>query len=1474
MDEKFESYLNLLGVSDFVKKELETGYFQSYGLTNANMVFKAEVVFPHFIKSYRAFEEFLNICNDFAKTPNGFYSSLTFKFIHPPLESDLKVFINDYIDFYKYDFLKNYIIKLDSKEITFEYTSSLAAESLKLQVEKLVNILKILNCSLKVCLGYINNSINQSTQIDREFQKDSIKQSEINNIQKEEAKKQYILDRTYIPCKIKDAITLTLKRVEVIGDIFNVEIRDIKDHTKKLAVISYSDGTYAVISTIFENKRYTAEFLTSLEVGQRVKIKGQPMYDDFAKQVAIRVDNIEVVEKEALRMDDYPGRKRIELHLHTQMSTMDATGNISDYVNTMKRWGWEAIGVCDHGGVQVFPALQDKTIDPKTKKPTIKPLFGAELYMVDSELKVAFNPSDVLLSNSEYVVFDLETTGLSSRYDRIIEFGAVKVKEGQILDQVDFFINPDMPLAEVTKNLTHITDEQVRSGKSIKKALLDIKEFIKDSILVAHNAVFDFGFLNEALINNGFEELKNPVIDTLPLSRFLYSDLRSHTLGSICKKLGVVYDEDTAHRANYDAEVLKGCWDAMENMLTNMKSKIEHRDLNNLFSLIKDENKAKELEITLIKNTPHPYHVVCYAKDKQGLKDLFQLISDSCITYFKDVPRVPKKELSKLREHLIIGSACFNGEVYQSAMTRSKKITKKVMEFYDYIEVQPLTNYSFLINDGQLTSFEASKKIVIDIIEMAKELDKIICATSDCHYIEKEDKKYRDIYIYAKGLKGARHPLNPYRRSKMPYYENPDQYLRTTQEMLDEFKFLNDDEFVKKIVIDNPHLIADQISDEIRPIHSGLSAPTIDNCDVLLKELVYKTAKDMYGDPLPKIVSDRLEAEMSGISANHYEVIYWIASKLVRQANKDGYIVGSRGSVGSSLVATMSGITEVNPLQPHYRCPKCKHSEWLEPDEKIRSGFDLPEKECPCCHINMIHDGQNIPFATFIGFHAEKTPDIDLNFPPDYQPHAHELTKTLLTKESGNHVYKAGTIGSVEEKIAIGYVKGYFETLEQFYPEMNVKADEISNAEINYLAKGCIGVKRTTGQHPGGIIVIPRGMDVTDFTPIQYPADDPSSSWQTSHFDFNSMHDTILKLDLLGHVDPMALRMMSMLSNKNIYEIPFNDKDVMSLFTSPDALKMKHNYLGMKVGTQGMPEFGTQFAMNMLIETQPKCFADLVIISGLSHGTDVYAGNQQNLIREGITNLQGVIGCRDDIMMNLHNYYGLPLEDTFQIMEITRHGKFNPTVAKSYEKYVKYTQMMKDHHVPDYFIESCNKIKYLFPKGHAVAYVMMCVRVGWFKVHDPLSFYATYFTCRADQFDIKTMINGERAVLNKLNELEQIKQVNKKLGNTEEDLKLVLQMSLEMLDRGFKFSNIDIYKSDATKFVIDRENNSLIPPFTSLSGVGESAALSVIEARKNGPFISVSDFIKRTNITSKKVDELKEMGCFKDLPDSNLISLF
>ena len=993
----------------------------------------------------------------------------------------------------------------------------------------------------------------------------------------------------------------------------------------------------------------------------------------------------------------------------------------------------------------------------------------------------------------------------------------------------------------------------VKDAPNIKEAMPKILEFIGDSILVTHNASFDISFLNEALIGLGQEPINNGVVDTLMLSRYAFPDSRSHTLGALCRRLEVKYDEESAHRADYDAFVLSEVWQALLVQLTKENIDLKHAELMNL-------ELQKEGIVHL-----RPKHVIALAKNLDGLKDLYRLVSISNIDYFANMPRLPRRIIEQYRSNLLIGSACFNGDVFETARYYNKEKLKEICSFYDYIEVQPPENYSFLVNMGELTNDDVTKYIK-DIIDAATELGKTVVATGDVHYATKEQKVFRDVYISAPQVGKVNHPLNPYSRKDVPQFENPDQHYRSTEEMLECFSFL-DEKLANEIVITNTNKIADMIEPILPVPNDHLYTPTIENCENLLKDLCFSRAHELYGDPLPEFIQNRLDTELNGIISNGYSVIYYIAHQLVKKSNEDGYIVGSRGSVGSSFVATMSGITEVNPLPPHYLCPHCHKLEWgKELYPSIKSGFDLPARKCPVCGEEMIRDGQDIPFETFLGFEADKVPDIDLNFPGDYQATAHEYTKVLLGKDN---VFRAGTIETVADKTAFGFARGYIERkfIASGMSEEQAKAALATypKVKIDYLASGCVGVKRTTGQHPGGIVVIPSDHSVYDFTPIQWPADEVDSAWKTTHFDFHSIHDTILKLDMLGHVDPVALKMMCDLTHINIKDIPMNDLEVLALFSKPDPLKMKNNYLNQSTGAMAIPEFGTDFVRGILEKTRPTTFSDLVIISGLSHGTNVWNGNAEELINDKTATLQEVIGCRDDIMTYLRSK-GLPDRVSFAIMEDVRKGRgLKP----------EYEEAMTTHGVPSYYIKSCNKIKYMFPKGHAVAYVTMAVRVGYFKVYYPLEFYATFFSVRSKQYDIIPMIKGEEAIIDRLEHLRvKEKTTGEKLTPKEEDQYKTLQIAIEMIQRGYKFENIDLYRSDATKFVVDHENKALIPPFTTIDGLGENNAITVIEEREKKPFTSKDDLLRRTKLTSTNVKDLTDMGVLDNLDESDQLSLF
>ena len=1238
---------------------------------------------------------------------------------------------------------------------------------------------------------------------------------------------------TYIE-KIDD-IKLESDHVDFNGVVFSKDVAE-RGEKKRLSFGVNDEYGGAINCWCMMNSQINDELVSQM-LKSNVRVRGVAYIDDFSNQLMIRVHNIDLLPPEEIKEEPFT-QNRVELHLHSNMSTQDAVTTMMDYANYAKKLGHTAMAITDHGCVQGYPDAQkagDKT--------GIKMLYGCEFYMVDDQVIYVFNPNDQILNKATYVVFDLETTGLSARYDRIIEFGAVKITDGQITSRLDIMINPEIPIPEKITKITSITNEMVEKERTFKEVYHEILDFIGDAILITHNASFDISFLNEALLREGLPLLKNGVVDTLAISRYLYPESRNHRLGTLCRRLEVKYDEESAHRADYDAYVLSEVWHILLAVLTKGNLNMKHRELQELHA-------KKEL----IKHLRPVYHVVALAKNKEGLKDLYKLVSISNIDYLTSVPNIPKRILSQYRENLLLGSACFNGEVYHNARYYNEDMLRKTCAFYDYIEVQPPANYSHLVNMGDIEP-EDVERYIKDIIKAAKDIGKIVVATGDVHYLSPKEKIFRDVYISAPQVGNINHPLNPFNRKEYPFFENPDQHYRSTQEMLDCFSFLDPD-LAKEIVITNTNVVADMI-EPLRPVpNDHLYTPTIDNCENLLKDLCFGKAHELYGDPLPEFIQNRLDTELNGIINNGFSVIYYIAHQIVKKSNEDGYIVGSRGSVGSSFVATMSGITEVNPLPPHYLCKKCQHLEWgKEQYPDIKSGFDLPAKKCPICGEEMARDGQDIPFETFLGFHAEKVPDIDLNFPGDYQATAHEYTKVLLGKDN---VFRAGTIETVAEKTAFGFARGYIERL-------GIDLETYPKAKIDYLASGCVGVKRTTGQHPGGIVVIPKDHEVYDFTPIQWPANEVESTWKTTHFDFHSIHDTVLKLDMLGHVDPMALKMMCDLTHIKIEDIPMNDPDVLSIFSTPKSLNLHNNYLQQETGAMAIPEFGTDFVRGILEKTRPTKFSDLVIISGLSHGTDVWNGNAEVLVDNKTATLQEVIGCRDDIMVYLISK-GLPASVSFAIMEDVRKGRGLKQ---------EYVDAMLTHNVPQYYIDSCNKIKYMFPKGHAVAYVTMAIRVGYFKVHYPLEFYATFFSVRSKQYDIIPMIKGEEAIINRIEQLK-FKDRNKeaKLTPKEEEQYKTLQIALEMVERGYKFSNIDLYKSDAVNFVVDHENNALIPPFSTIDGLGENNAVSVIEERKKHEFTSKEDLLKRTRLTSTNVEILSDMGVLNGLSESDQLSLF
>ncbi len=1226
------------------------------------------------------------------------------------------------------------------------------------------------------------------------------------------------------------------QRVDFVGKIFSHDKR-IFGNGRNFLTIGVGDDRHAIFVKMFGSKNGQDDKFDSYKIGMSIRVLGIVELDKFNNELNVTAHTLSILPSSPLRKDP-EDEKRVELHLHTKMSNMDGVGEIEKYVKVAKSMGHKAIAITDHGVVQGYPDAQKEA-----KAQGIKMIYGAELYMVDDDLKYISNPADITLHDATYVCFDFETTGLSSKYDRIIEFGATRFEKGMIVDSIDFFINPKRPIPKKITEMTRITDEMVKDAPEEAAVIGKIQGFFKNAILVSHNADFDIGFLNEALLRSGLETIKNPVIDTLALSRYLFPEARYHNLGALCRNLEITsYNDDEAHRADFDAKILNEVWLAILNILVKDNMLLTHADLSTL--------KAKDSILRHLK----PRHIVVLAKNEIGLKNLYKLISISHVDYFAEIPKIPRHELVKYHEGLLYGSACFNGEVFDTVRTRTHDDLKRVMEFYDYIEVQPVPNYAYLVNTGSIENTDQVQTLIKDIVVAAEEMSKPVVATGDAHYVNPEDKIHRDVYIMAKAVGGRPHPLNtnPYEKAGVEYFENPDQHYRSTREMLKEFCFLGEEK-AREIVIQNSCAIADSIK-EIFPVKSELFPPKIPGSEEFLRSLCFNTAHEWYGNPLPQHIEERLNRELNGIINNGYAVNYYIAHKIIAKAQEDGYLVGSRGSVGSSFVATMSRITEVNPLKPHYRCPKCKNSEFGQ-DSKYASGYDLPDKFCPVCGSKYLKDGQNIPFETFLGFNAEKIPDIDLNFPSDYQARAHDYTKVLLGE---NNVFRAGTIGTTADKTAFGYVRGYFERLGK-------NLSEISRAEIAYLASALTGVKKTTGQHPGGIMVIPNDKEVYDFTPVQYPADDKTSTWKTTHFDYRAIHDSLLKLDLLGHVDPLALKMMCEITNISVEDIPLDDAKVISIFSSDAVFKRKNNYLKVETGALAIPEFGTDFVRGVLRKTKPKTFAELVIISGLTHGTNVWANNLEVLFDQKILALKDVIGCRDDIMGYLIAK-GIEPKIAFTVMETVRKGK---GIAPEFEK------IMVAHNVPAHFISSCKRIEYLFPKAHAVAYVMMAVRVGYFKVYYPLEFYAVFFSVRSKQYEFNTMYKGEDAITTRIEELRR-KSINRteKIQPKEVGILDTLIVAIEMLERGFKFGNIDLMKSDAVNFTVDHDRGVLIPPFSILDGLGEAAAHSVIEARKNGKFISKEDLLSRTKLNNTNVEHLNKLGVLDDLGDTNQISIF
>jgi len=1162
-----------------------------------------------------------------------------------------------------------------------------------------------------------------------------------------------------------------------------------------------------------------------------LRVRGNVEVNNFTRDLTMNVQDVqEVVHYE--RKDLMPeGERRVEFHAHTNMSTMDALPEVEEIVGTAAKWGHKAVAITDHGNVQSFPHGYKAA-----KKAGIQLIYGMEANIVEDRVPIVYNEVEMDLSEATYVVFDVETTGLSAIYNDLIQVAASKMYKGNIIAEFDEFINPGHPLSAFTTELTGITDDHVKNAKPLVQVLKEFQEFCKDTVLVAHNASFDVGFMNANYERHGLPKITQPVIDTLEFARNLYPEYKRHGLGPLTKRFGVALEHH--HMANYDAEATGRL------LFIFIKEVAEKHGVTDLARLNLDLISPDSYKKARVK------HATIYVKNQVGLKNIFKLVSLSNTQYFEGVPRIPRTVLDAHREGLILGSACTEGEVFDAVVSQGVDAAVEVAKYYDFIEVMPPAIYAPLIAKEQVKDMEELQTIIKSLIEVGDRLGKPVLATGNVHYLEPEDEIYREIIVRSLGQGAMINRTIGHGEAAQPA-PLPKAHFRTTNEMLDEFAFLGED-LARKIVIENTNALA-EIFEPVEVVKGDLYTPFIDRAEETVAELTYKKAFEIYGNPLPDIVDLRIEKELTSILGNGFAVIYLASQMLVHRSNERGYLVGSRGSVGSSFVATMIGITEVNPLSPHYVCGQCQYSEFIT-DGSYGSGFDMPDKDCPNCGHKLSKNGQDIPFETFLGFDGDKVPDIDLNFSGEDQPSAHLDVRDIFGEE---YAFRAGTVGTVAAKTAYGFVKGYERDYGKFYRE----------AEVERLAQGAAGVKRTTGQHPGGIVVIPNYMDVYDFTPVQYPADDVTAEWQTTHFNFHDIDENVLKLDVLGHDDPTMIRKLQDLSGIDPNDIPMDDPGVMALFSGTDILGVTPEQIGTSTGMLGIPEFGTNFVRGMVDETHPTTFAELLQLSGLSHGTDVWLGNAQDLIKAGIADLSTVIGCRDDIMVYLM-HAGLDPKMAFTIMERVRKGMW---LKISEEERNGYIEAMKANNVPEWYIESCGKIKYMFPKAHAAAYVMMALRVAYFKVHHPIYYYCAYFSIRAKAFDIKTMGAGLDAIKRKMQEIAE-KRKNNEASNVEIDLYTTLEIVNEMWERGFKFGKLDLYRSDATEFIID--GDTLIPPFVAMDGLGENVAKQLVRARQEGEFLSKTELRKRGGLSSTLVEKMDEMGILGNMPEDNQLSLF
>lgn len=1327
------------------------------------------------------------------------------------------------------------------------------------------------------------------------------------------------------PIKIKTLIgedNNVVVEAKVFGtDYFESSKTDFKIITLKIT--DFSDSIYCKVF-VRDDEEYK-RLCKELKSGNWYKIRGYTKNDQFAKELVLNARDIIKIEKTEETIKDIAEEKRVELHCHTKMSQMDGVIDETDVVKQAMKFGMKAVAITDHNGVQGFPHVFSMVTDYnkhlKEGEEPFKAIYGCELLMIDDNVDIVTRPNDKVMLDQTYVVFDFETTGFNAGgFDSIIEIGAVKIKDGMIIEKYDELINPGRPLPQKIIDVTNITDAMLEGKDNEENAVRRFIEWFGDCPMVAHNAKFDVSFLEMAYRKYNFGTFTNPVIDTLELSRTLDNTYARHSLSALVKRYEVPWDENAHHRGDYDAE-------GTALVFYKMLKKLSNRNIDIMTDLDKLVSKEE------IHKYGRAHHINLLVKNKIGLKNLFKLVSLANTTYLYKTPRILRSVVNEHREGLLVGSGCYESEVFTQAKSKSDDELSNIIRFYDYVEVQPMECYDHMIQTGDFATKVELAANIEKVVRVTEEAGKIIVATGDVHHLKREDKIYREIIVNQKVPGGGRHPL-----ARNGIKEIPSNHFRTTNEMLEDFKFLGEDK-AYEIVVKNTNKIADMCDIVEVIIDTGgiPFSPRVKSddgksyldCPVVVTDLVYTKAKDWYGEPLPYMIEERIATELygdivfkiikerhediednkeeyekiihkelhdeilkgsinikeivtdyvkrtseeelddkalekkvkktlGGVIGGGFDPIYLIAQRLVKHSNDEGFLVGSRGSVGSSFVATMMGITEVNPLAAHYRCEKCKLS-IFDDDEgnalgaTFSSGFDLPDKECPNCHIPMLKDGQDMPFATFLGFNADKVPDIDLNFSDLNQASAHAYTKVLFGEDN---VYRAGTIGTVAEKTAFGFVKGYCEDKE---------LGDMRTAEVERLAMGCTGVKRTTGQHPGGIVVVPDYMEVFDFTPFQFPAEDPTAEWRTTHFDYHSIDQCLLKLDILGHSDPTQLRLIQLQSGTDILKVPLDDKATMSIFTSTEALGVTKEQIMCNTGTLGIPEFGTPFTIKLVEDTKPTTFAELIKISGLSHGTDVWLGNAQELIANNIVPFKDTIGCRDDIMVYLM-YNGVKPIKAFKIMEFVRKGK----ASKDPETWKEHVKTMQEANIPDWFIGSCQKIKYMFPKAHAAAYVISAFRIAWYKVHMPVYFYSSWYTSKATDVDVENMIKGYQSIKARIEDIQSkgYEATNKENGQAES-----LKVALEATARGIKFLNVDLYNSEATVWVA-KGDNEIYPPFNAIEGLGDTVAKNIVAEREKGKFISIEDVQKRAKVSQTLIEKMKDMKILEGLPESNQLSLF